>query len=128
MKNCLTMAISVLTAAVLLTFLPVHGEEAVYDSVIRLHVLAASDSAQDQAVKLSVRDHVLDRLTPMLAEVDTKGHAEQTIRNHLTALEQDTAAWLAEQGMTVPVRFSFDNEKYPTRVYDDFTLPAGEYM
>lgn len=128
MKICLAMAISVLTAAVLLIFLPVHGEEAVYDSVIRLHVLAVSDSAQDQAVKLSVRDHVLDRLTPMLAEVDTKGHAEQTIRNHLTALEQDTAAWLAEQGMTVPVRFSFDNEKYPTRVYDDFTLPAGEYM
>ena len=59
MKFLLKFSFSVLIATLLLNFLPVHGEEAVYDDTVRLHVIAASDSAEDQNVKLKVRDSIL---------------------------------------------------------------------
>ena len=127
-KICLTAAISVVVAAVLLAFLPVHGEEAVYDSVIRIHILAVSDREEDQAVKLAVRDHVLEMVTPVLEEAKTCAEAEGILRLHLDTLEKDTAAWLAEEGLSVPVRMLLAEEEYPTRSYDGFMLPAGAYL
>ena len=59
MKQILWYVMALLCLAVVVTALPVRGEEGIYDSVIRLHVLAASDSEEDQALKLAVRDAIL---------------------------------------------------------------------
>ena len=60
MKALLTLCICICVTFMLLSLLPVHGEEEIYSSVLRLHVLANSDSDEDQALKLKVRDAVLD--------------------------------------------------------------------
>ena len=61
MKKCLGFFMAILLLVTALMILPIHGEAGIYDSVIRLHVLAASDSEQDQALKLTVRDAVLQK-------------------------------------------------------------------
>ena len=64
------LMLSVMAALLLLCvgFLPVQGEEEIYNKVVRLHVLANSDSEEDQAVKLAVRDAILDVTVPLLQD------------------------------------------------------------
>ena len=67
-------ALAILLAAVMaLSFLPIHGETKIYDTVVRLHVLANSDSEEDQALKLTVRDAVLEITTPLLRDCPDRG-------------------------------------------------------
>ncbi|MBR4960046.1 MAG: stage II sporulation protein R [Clostridia bacterium] len=128
MKVYVSLAISFLTASLLLSFLPVRGETEIYDSVIRLHVLAVSDGEEDQEIKLAVRDRVLQDLTPLLQPAETMEEAADILRKNLDSLENRTAVWMGEQGIRTPVQFTFTREAYPTRTYDDFMLPAGEYL
>ena len=76
MKKLLLSGICITLAALALTFLPVRGEQAVYDGVIRLHVIAASDSEEDQALKLKVRDTVLAALGEKLDGITDRDEAE----------------------------------------------------
>lgn len=128
MKMCISLAVSIVTAAVILSFLPVHGEEQIYDAVIRLHVLAVSDREEDQAVKRNVRDYVLAQITPMLAGVTEREQAAEIVRENLQGLEDSIGIFLEEQGHGETVRLLFTEEMYPTREYDAFSLPAGEYL
>ena len=91
--------------------------------LVRLHVIAASDSAADQAEKLAVRDAVLRCLTPKLRRAESAAEARQII---LCAepLIRRAAAGATKQ----PVRVDFGTEHYPTRDYGAFALPAGDYL
>lgn len=93
------------------------------EQMIRLHVLAVSDSDEEQAVKLQVRDAVLDYLRPVLDGCGGKTDAAGTLSDALPAVE--TAARSAAGGRDVTV--TLGEEYYPTRVYDGFSLPAGRY-
>ena len=92
-------------------------------SVIRLHVLAASDDAEEQALKLRVRDAVLEEMDDRLRGASSVYDAEEIILASLDDIAR--AAFAASEGRTV--RVSFGDERYPTRVYEGFTLPAGRY-
>ena len=97
--------------------------KALSDKLVRLHVIAQSDTQEDQAVKLLVRDAVLARVEPALSGVKDAREAEATLRKLLPELES-TARWVSgiEQ-----VHIVLGRESYPTRHYEDFSLPAGEY-
>ena len=111
-----------------MTFLPVHGESALYDAVIRLHVVANSDSEQDQALKMVVRDAVLARASEYLAGCESRAEAEEQLQSILPELELTAARTLAERGCELPVRVVLGKEEYPTRNYESFSFPAGEYL
>ena len=111
-----------------LSYLPIHGEAKVYDTVLRLHVLANSDSEEDQALKLKVRDAVLDVTAPLLEGVTTRDGAEQVIRNHMTDIQKAAEAVVAKNGATQAVTVFLDMEDYPTRNYESCAFPAGEYL
>lgn len=128
MKKGVTLALSVLVATVLLTFLPIHGEAQLYDKVIRLHVLAVSDSDEDQAVKCMVRDRVLETVTPLLTDVQERSIAEAIVTSHLADIQESAQEALCAAGRTEPVSVTLTRETYPTRAYEGFTLPAGEYL
>ena len=85
--------------------------------LVRLHVIANSDSDADQAEKLAVRDKVLALLSPLLAKCRTREEAVDIILTHQPELEA-----LGDVAVTL------DTEYYPTRTYDTFSLPAGEYL
>lgn len=97
------------------------------ERVLRLHVVAASDSAEDQEVKLKVRDALLAELETVLEQVDSKEEAQALIENEMNRLEQVANQVLQECGVSDYANVSLNREKFDTRYYDTFTLPAGVY-
>lgn len=98
------------------------------DRVVRLHVLANSDSEEDQALKLLVRDRVLARATELLTEAGSREEAESLLRAELPELEELAARELRANGCGYSVTAELTATEFPTREYDGFTLPAGEYL
>lgn len=98
-------------------------QSAIADELVRLHVIAASDAQEEQALKLRVRDAVLDYLRPLLENAGSSGEARAILRDALPAVE--AAAASAAEGRQV--RVSLGQEDYPARDYGGFTLPAGRY-
>lgn len=94
------------------------------DKIIRLHVVANSDTNADQAVKLAVRDAVLREAGRVL---DGAEDPKQAVAAQLPALEAAANAELQRQGSEDLARVSFRRELFPTREYDTFSLPAGVY-
>ena len=128
MKTIAVLAAVFLIAATLLSVLPVHGEGAIYDSVIRLHVLAESDSEGDQADKLAVRDAILPVAARELADCENRAEAAdrlEALRPMLAQVAEDT---LRARGTELPVSVTLGQEDYPTRAYEGFCFPAGEYL
>ena len=103
-------------------------QEDLAGKLIRFHVLANSDSAEDQELKLLVRDAVLERAEACLDGCASAEEAEGRLEKLLPELER-AAAWVVEeQGYDYPVQVTIAWEDYPTREYDTFTLPAGRYL
>ncbi len=100
----------------------------VYDGVIRLHVLANSDSAEDQALKLKVRDAILARTEGLLDGANSREEAETLLRAAMPGIEKAATACLRANGSDAPVSIMLGEEDYPRRVYEDVALPAGEYL
>ena len=90
--------------------------------LVRLHVIAASDADEAQAVKLQVRDAVLAYLEPKLADVTDVDAAQEIIAANLDGVAQ-AARTVTPDAVTV----TLGPERYPTREYEAFSLPAGVY-
>ena len=96
---------------------------ALASKLIRLHVVANSDSERDQSLKLEVRDAVLAQLNPRLGSVSSREEAEALVRAELPELER-----IAARLSGTNARASLRQEHFPTREYDNFSLPAGDYL
>jgi stage II sporulation protein R len=109
--------------------LPVNGEERIYDDVIRLHVIASSDSKEDQALKLKVRDAVLCAAESITDGCDDYGSAMRVLEKEesLSALEEAARAVITDQGYEYEVSVTLTEEHYPTRSYDSLCFPSGSY-
>lgn len=96
--------------------------------VIRLHVIANSDSPEDQALKLRVRDRVLARAQEILEQSADMEQAEQALTAALPELTREARETLAAEGCTQPVQARLEPAEFPTKDYDGFSLPAGKYL
>ncbi len=101
-------------------------QDSLADKVIRLHVVANSDDPADQAVKLKVRDAVLEESAPLLEGLSREQGLE-ALEAALPQIGQAAADTLAENGYSYPVRVSLRDDWFPTKSYTDFALPAGSY-
>lgn len=101
-------------------------QDALAEKVIRLHVVANSDSRQDQSLKLKVRDAVLQEGGLRLAGLDRE-QAMAALTEALPELGKVAAATVAAEGYDYPVRVTLGPDRFPTKEYEDFALPAGEY-
>lgn len=97
------------------------------EELIRLHVVADSDSPEDQAIKLQVRDAVLTSLREALADATDMAQAKAYIREHLPQIQETANAVLAEIGSGDTAVVTFLEEAFPVRQYDTFSLPSGVY-
>lgn len=114
--------------AVLLSFARFNTAcDGIRESVLRIHVIANSDSDEDQALKLKVRDALLERGGELLAGCETEEEALAAAAASLETLKTRAEAALTENGCGLPVAVSLERAWFDTRDYDDFTLPAGEY-
>ena len=98
------------------------------DRVVRLHVLANSDSEADQALKFQVRDVVLAQATAILEQSADRAEAESLLRESLPELEVLAQAEVQANGYDYTVTAELEDTAFPTREYDGFSLPAGEYL
>ena len=127
-KKLLTLILSLCLIFLLLGLLPVHGEEKIYGSVIRLHVLANSDSESDQALKLKVRDAIVRYTEELLVNVQTQKEAKQRVEEGLGYIEALARQTVVENGFEYDVSVMLGVEEYPTRNYESLAFPRGEYL
>lgn len=100
------------------------------DNIIRLHVIAESDSEEDQAIKLKVRDKLLEYMQEELNKTEnsfTRDDSEKIIKSKLPVLEQIAKDILKENGKEEIAKAEFGNFPFPTKKYENIELPAGTY-
>lgn len=101
--------------------------DALTDKIIRIHVIANSDSQADQQLKLKVRDGILDVAAELTSGCKNKEEAEARIRAGLDVLTEAAKSVIAENGGGYGVNVTLGREEFDRREYDGFTLPAGDY-
>ena len=117
-----------LCAAMLWGAWSMQRQDALAQKMIRPHVIANSDSEADQALKLEVRDKVLDFTTTVLQRSADMEDAQVRLREELTRIETIAQREIAAQGYDYPVTAQLASAEFPLKEYDGFSLPAGEYM
>lgn len=127
-RRLLIFTFCILGLTMLLSALPIHGESEIYSSVVRLHVLANSDSDEDQELKLKVRDAILDECSSLFADCKDQMQAKEKITQNLALIESVAQKSVRENGFSYGVGVMLGNEEYPTKNYESCCFPAGEYL
>ena len=125
MKIISTILVCIATFFTLGSIIPTESEYQIYDSCIRMHVIANSDEKEDQELKLKVRDKLLAYVSKY--EAKTKEEALFKMKDEKDELEKLAKGVVKENGYSYDVKIEIGLERYPRREYDDFSLPAGEY-
>lgn len=99
----------------------------VRSEVLRLHVIANSDTQADQDLKLRVRDAVLTAGNDIFDGSTTVENAQDRLQAQMPQLEEAAQQVVAESGYHYPVRIQIRDTYFSTRTYDSFTMPAGNY-
>ena len=94
---------------------------------LRIHIRADSNENAAQAVKYKVRDRIVEYLTPLVASYETKAESMQGVRENLDRIALVASQVLKEEGFSYGATADLERETFPTRVYGEYTLPAGEY-
>lgn len=102
-------------------------QQGIAREIIRLHVVANSDSAADQELKGRVKETVVTYLRNEMREADTVEQARQTIRNHLRDIEEIANEKMENEGFDYRAEASLGQCYFPVKEYGDLTFPAGEY-
>ncbi len=93
------------------------------ENILRLHVIAASDSEADQNAKLAVRDAIL----PLFSEAESYEDARAFLLSHGSEIQKTAEKALADRGLSYGVQLSLGTESFPDRIYGEILFPAGEY-
>lgn len=97
------------------------------NSVFRLHVIANSDSEEDQNLKYIVRDNVLKYMNEICKDVNSKEEAIQIAQNHKEEFRSIALATIKDNGYNYDVSIEIGNFSFPTKTYGDISLPSGYY-
>ena len=97
-------------------------------TVFRLHILANSDSEEDQSLKLKVRDAVLEENSDIFEDCKSAEEAAAAAREHIDEIKSSAEKVLAENGAGYGAECGIAKMRFDDRVYGDMTMPAGEYL
>ncbi len=127
-KVCIIFLLSIIISLTALGFSGALSGSSETNGYLRIHIRADSNESRAQAVKYLVRDEIVDYLTPLVSNYETKDEAMQGVENNLGALKRVAERVLAQNGFSYGAKASLKTESFPTRVYEGYTLPAGEYV
>ena len=102
-------------------------QENVAEKLVRLHVIANSDTQADPGLKLQVRDAVLEITEQISEDCRNTGETRQALRQHLPEIEEAAQGVVWEEGYDYTVKAELKEEFYPSKAYCNFALPAGYY-
>lgn len=105
----------------------IETSENISDQVFRLHILANSDSAEDQQLKLKVRDEILKKGETVFAFSNSLEETIELCKNNIALFQQTAEQCLKNNGSDYEVKVYIDKEYFNTREYDEITLPSGIY-
>lgn len=119
--------VCVVILGVLIFCSPVLAGEDQNQDFLRIHIRANSNSQEDQEVKYMVKDAIVEALIPLLADANTKNEAINIISQNFDYIDNVANKVLEERGFDYKGHSRLDKEEFPTRVYENITLPAGNY-
>ena len=125
MKNCLLFCLSICVLIWIVSV--VSDRQKLNEELIRLHVVANSDSREDQAVKLQVRDAVVESLQEAMADIADVEEAKAYLQENLPKIQSVANQVLTACGVELDAVVTLAKETFDTRYYDTFKLPAGVY-
>lgn len=102
-------------------------QKGIAEDIIRFHVLANSDSKEDQELKIEVKDAVLDYMKILLKDVEDLDETREVILENLDHIEAYGEDYVREKGYTYPVTAKLTNCYFPMKTYGEYTFPPGEY-
>lgn len=102
-------------------------QEDISHEILRFHVVANSDSKQDQEIKLVIKEELTTALKPSLKHAKNIDEARVIIKENLSTLEQIANQTLIDNGYEYTASASLEKGYFPLKVYGDLTLPPGEY-
>ncbi len=102
-------------------------QKGIADSLVRLHIVANSDSKIDQSVKLAVRDAVISELSAVISDAKNPSHAQQIINDNLPFVEKTAQIVLEKNNLSYGATALCTISHFPTKQYENITLPAGNY-
>ena len=128
-KICATVGVLI---AILITGLLVNAKKnemqgELARQVFRFHVLANSDSEEDQALKMKVKEEIITYMKQELPESDSVETTKKWARENLSQIEEVAERIIAEEGYEYPVKAEVTTCDFPDKSYGDITFPAGEY-
>lgn len=130
----LAVCISILFVTVVSAFVPIHNEQRIYSNVIRLHVIANSDSNEDQALKYEVRDYIIEYISSLTEGCADIEDAREAVEGDLESINGKVSEYISEAGFPYTSAVTLTKEDYPTIVYgsesseETFRLPKGKYL
>lgn len=102
-------------------------QQSIAGKIIRFHVIANSDSDDDQELKLKVKEHVVEVMEPMLSSASSVDEAREVMQMHLGDIEQAALDTLQAEGSSYEVHARLEDCYFPVKTYGEFTFPDGEY-
>lgn len=102
-------------------------QKGIAKEIIRFHVIANSDSSEDQTLKLEVKDRLVKLLSPKLKAATSIVQARSIINNNLDLIKETAKEVISEKGYDYPVTISLESCFFPLKVYGDYTFPPGTY-
>ena len=127
MKKLIPSTLILLLTTLVISAIPTEAEARIYEDTLRLHILANSDSDEDQALKYKIRDLLLEKYGDRLKAFDNIESAVENASGLLLEIESDVTEWIRMRGYEYSAKVTLTEEWYDTREYDDYSLPAGLY-
>ena len=128
MKELMKSTLILLFSALLISIVPTDAEAKIYDDTLRLHILANSDSEEDQALKIEIRNLLLKNYSDRLKSSKSTDDAIKNAESLIPDMERDVKQWIKEMGYDYTVKITLTEEWYDTREYESYTLPRGIYV
>ena len=127
MKKLISAVLIILLATTFIAVMPTEAEGAIYGDTVRLHILASSDSEEDQALKIKLRDAVLSEYGESLSLFESVEDARCGLYGRLDEIREFADGKIQELGYEYKTEVTLTEEWYETRDYGDFSLPCGYY-
>ncbi|MDO4747664.1 MAG: stage II sporulation protein R [Eubacteriales bacterium] len=128
MKLFMKILVSTIVVAVMFSVVPFQSTcKELENDVLRLHIIANSDTEEDQDLKLKVRDSVLTAVSKLYDDVTTKEEAKEITQNNLPLVIDTAQDVVKKYSKDYEVEARVTNKFFDTRYYDEFTMPAGMY-
>ncbi len=124
----LLFSIGIFVILLICMIAPISEAKGIYEGVVRIHILAESDSEEDQQLKLAVRDAILEYSSAQMKQLSSVEQAREYIENNMDSFVSTAEEVIKKSGYDYDVTAEFCVEYYPTRQYLDVTMPAGEYL